>query len=183
MVYITDQGTNAIVALNPRSGATTSYPVPTPDATPLGMTLGPDGALWFTERSVDKVARMTLHGRFTEWDLTPGAFPNRITVGPDRALWFTELDTNQLGRITTGGHLTEFPLNGGSVGITTGRDGQLYVVLFGAGQLARVNTSGVQTGAWTLPAASFALQVARGHHDDLWVTDSSGLLYRVTPYT
>jgi virginiamycin B lyase len=182
LIYITDQGTNAIVSLNPRTGAATSYAVPTPDATPLGMTLGPDRALWFTERSVDKVARMTLHGHFTEWNLTPGAFPNRITVGPDGALWFTELDTNQLGRITTTGTLTELPLDGGPVGITTGRDGQLYVVLFSAGQLARVNTSGVQTGSWTLPAASFALQVARGQHDDLWATDSAGLLYRVTPY-
>ena len=76
---MTDQGNNTIVRLDPRTGQTTSFPVPTPDATPLGLTLGSDGALWFTERSADQIGRMTLDGAFREWSLDSGLLPQ-----PDR---------------------------------------------------------------------------------------------------
>src|SRR5687768_18461179 len=55
-----------------------------------GIVTGPDGALWFTERSVNKIGRMSAGGVVTEYPgLTPGE-PTSITVGPDRALWFAD---------------------------------------------------------------------------------------------
>jgi virginiamycin B lyase len=182
-IYVSEQGANAIARLNPVTGEATDIPVPTPNATVQSGALGPDGAIWFIERSAAKVGRMTLDGHFTEYPLTPGAFPNRIVAGPDGALWFTELLANKVGRITTDGVLTEYSVPGGPVGITVGRDGQLYVALFTGRAVARVNLAGQVTGEWTLPGALGALQIATGFGLDLWVTDSSaGKLYRVTPY-
>jgi virginiamycin B lyase len=182
-LYITEQGANAIARLTPATGQVREFPVPTPNSTPLGLALGSDGALWFIERTAAKVARMTLDGSFTEYPLAPGAFPNRIVAGPDGALWFTELLAGKIGRITTNGVLTEFPIVGGPVGITLGKDGQLYVDLAFVPGVDRVNLTGAVTGHWDLPGAVETLQIATGSGLDLWVTDNlGGKIYRVTPY-
>ena len=179
-LYITEQGANAIARLDPVTGQVTQFPVPTPAATPLGLALGRDGALWFVERSAAKIGRMTPDGTFTEYPLAPGASPNRIVAGPDGALWFTELFGGKIGRITTAGDLTEYPLPGGPVGITVGRNGNLYVALFSAHGLDQVNLAGQVTGHWDLPGA---LQVATGAGLTIWVADNfGGKVYRVTPY-
>ncbi len=180
-VYVTEQGSNAIARLNPVTGDAVDIPVPTPDATVQSGVLGPDGAIWFIERSADKVGRMTLDGQFTEYQLTPGSFPNRIVVGPDGALWFTELFSGMLGRITTSGTLTEYPVAGGPVGITVGKDGQLYTALFLASGVARVNTKGQVTGTWTLPGAAGPLQITTGFGLDIWTADADHV-YELTPY-
>jgi len=182
-IYVTEQGANAIARLDPTTGAATDIPVPTPNATVQSGALGPDGAIWFIERSAAKVGRMTLDGHFTEYPLTPGAFPNRIVVGPDDALWFTELRAGKIGRITTEGALSEYPIAGGPVGITVGKDRELYVDLFNAGAVARVNLNGEVTGQWALPGAVGPLLITTGFGLDIWVTDSfGGKIYRLTPY-
>lgn len=53
-LWFVDQSGNAIGEITP-SGAVTEYAVPTPnafsaDVSPVGLTLGPDGNLWFTEQ-------------------------------------------------------------------------------------------------------------------------------------
>ena len=182
-LYITEQFGNAIARVNPVTGAAVDFPVPTPNSTTQSGTLGPDGAIWFVERSAAKVGRMALDGTFTEYPLTPGAFPNRIVAAPDGNLWFTELNAGKLGRITPGGVLTEFAISGGPVGITLGKDGQLYVDLLAGHAVDRVNLDGAVTGQWALPGAVSNLQITTGFGLDIWVTDSSGdQLYRVTPY-
>lgn len=182
-VYITDQGVNGIWRLNPQTGQTTEFPAPTPDATVQSGVLGPDGAIWFIERAAAQVGRMTLDGHFTEYPLAEGAGPNRIVVGPDGALWFTERTADRVGRITTSGQLTEYPVDGGPVGITVGKDGQLYTVLFSDASVARLNLQGQVTGEWSLPGAGGPLQIAQGTGLDLYVTDTfGGGLYRLTPY-
>ena len=143
------------------------YDTPTPDSGALGLVRGPDGALYFTERNVDKVGRLAPNGMFHEWSLDEGSFPNRIAVGPDGNVWFTELFGNKLGRIDSSGTLTEFPIDGGPVGITTGPDGQLYVALWLSSQVARVDTSGEVTAIWSVPGA---LQVGTSR-DSVWATD------------
>jgi virginiamycin B lyase len=182
-IYVSEQGANAIARLNPVTRQAIDLLVPTPNATVQSGALGPDGAVWFIERSADKVGRMTLDGRFTEYPLTPGSFPNRIVTGPDGALWFTELNANKVGRITTGGVLNEYPVAGGPVGITVGRDRQLYVDLFTARAVARVNLNGKVTGRWALPGAGGPLLITTGFGLDIWVTDTlGGKIYRLTPY-
>lgn len=182
-VYVTEQGSNAIARVDPETGAALDFPTPTPASTTQSGVLGPDGAIWFIERAAAKVGRMTLDGHFTEYPLTPGSFPNRIVVGPDGALWFSELRANKIGRITTDGTLTEYSMPGGPVGITVGKDGQLYTVLFLAGAVARMDLGGNITGQWALPGAGGPLQIATGTGLDLWITDTfGGNVYRLTPY-
>jgi virginiamycin B lyase len=84
---VTEYGAGALARLNRFTGQVVEYPLPTPNGGPLGITFGPDGALWIVQREADRVARFTLDGRFTEYALPAGSFPNRIVAGLDGALW------------------------------------------------------------------------------------------------
>lgn len=182
-IYVTEQGANAIARVNPTTGEAIDFPITSGSCCPQSGVLGPDAAIWFVERASARIGRMTLDGNFTEYPLAHGSVPNRIVVGPDDALWFSELAGGKLGRITTGGVLNEFPIAGGPVGITVGKDGQLYVDLFLGRGVDRVNLQGQLTGHWDLPGAVGPLLISTGFGLDIWVTDSlGGKLYRVTPY-
>ena len=70
---------------------------------PTGITLGPDGNLWFTLRGGDgAIGRITPQGVITEYTagLTPGGAPTDIVEGRDGNLWFTlSADPGGIGRI------------------------------------------------------------------------------------
>ena len=70
----------------------TEFNIPTAASQPQDIVLGPDGKLWFTENSVNKIGRVTpgnpplieefpVAATFTE--------PLNITVGPDGKIWFS----------------------------------------------------------------------------------------------
>ena len=64
------------------------------------ITAGPDGALWFTEYSANRIGRITTAGVITEYTVpTASSKPYGIAVGPDGALWFTESNADKIGRI------------------------------------------------------------------------------------
>jgi virginiamycin B lyase len=84
------------------AGAITEYPVPTPDSQPGSITVGPDGALWFTEHADNRIGRITLAGAITEYLVpTAASAPMVAESGPDGAVWFTEYYGDKIGRINT----------------------------------------------------------------------------------
>lgn len=187
IVWFTDSTGNRIGRLDPGTGDFTMYDVPTAGGFPLGITMGPDGNIWFLERRAGLVARMTPSGTFTEWTLVTGAGPNRIVVGPDDALWFTELRSNRMGRITTSGRLTEFPVAqapadaGGPVGLTVGPDGALYAALFKVGgpdYVARFDLAGNVTRVWPVSGAL----IMGSSQGAVWATDAfADTVIRIRP--
>jgi streptogramin lyase len=62
------------------------YSLP-PLSGPWGITLGPDGNIWFAETISGKIGRMTPQGELTEFQVDGG--PIAITAGPDGNIWFT----------------------------------------------------------------------------------------------
>src|SRR5947199_7105244 len=84
------------------------YPIPTSASVPTEIVVGPDGALWFTEFSGNKIGRVTTAGVFTEFTVpTASSQPRGIVSGPDGALWFVEGAGNKVGRLTTAGTFSE----------------------------------------------------------------------------
>ena len=82
------------------TGQVTEYPLPTPNASPAIITLGPDGNLWFTEAHAGKLGKVNPAGSVTEIPLPDHtAGPAAITSGPDGNLWFTEFVGNSVGRL------------------------------------------------------------------------------------
>lgn len=114
---------------------------------PDQITAGPDGNLWFTDISLDRIVRITSAGVMTEFQiLTPFSRPIGITAGPDGAVWFTELVASKIGRITTDGTITEFPLPTAASsphGITTGPDGALWFTEARGNKIGRITTAGL----------------------------------------
>jgi virginiamycin B lyase len=109
------------------------FPTPTPGSNPYFITTGPDGNLWFTEHSANKIGQITPTGSISEFPLLPvtsNPSPTGITTGADGNLWFTESNTNKIGRIMPDGtHVTEFPVPTASSDpeqIIAGPDGNLW---------------------------------------------------------
>ena len=67
------------------SGVSTEFPLGSGLEDPVGITAGPDGAVWFGESYDTVVGRITTSGTITEY--TVDARPYGITLGPDGALW------------------------------------------------------------------------------------------------
>jgi len=83
------------------AGAITEYRVVTAGSHVVGIALGPDGALWFTDNGVGRIGRITLTGAITEYLIpTASGGPFGIAAGPDGALWFAENSANKIGRIS-----------------------------------------------------------------------------------
>jgi streptogramin lyase len=73
------------------------------------LTLGTDGALWFTDSGHNAIARMSGTGQLTEYPVpTPNSGVDGITTASDGGMWFTESAANKIGRIDTTGKIFEF---------------------------------------------------------------------------
>lgn len=111
---------------------------------PSGIVVGPDGNLWFTEVSTDKIARITTAGTITEFDVPKGTGPYWLAVGVDGNFWFTGQAlfpiVGRVGRMTPTGSTTIFPLGTGNEypqHITSASDGNLYFAVQN-GRLGRI---------------------------------------------
>ena len=77
------------------------FPIPTSPGSPLAITAGPNGNLWFTESGANKIGQITPSGTISEFSVpTSASDPEGITKGPDGNLWFTENGANKIGQIT-----------------------------------------------------------------------------------
>src|SRR5207247_333447 len=177
-----DGGFNNFIGRYTREGTFASFPLATKDgfrrfvAGSFGhsaITAGPDGNMWFTENSGNKVGKITPNGTITEFVL-PAFFssPSGITSGPDGNLWFTETSSNKIGRITTAGALTEFALGSGRspLGITSAPDGNLWFTEQLAARIGRITPAGAFTEFSTDAAP---IHIMAGPDSNLWFTASS----------
>jgi virginiamycin B lyase len=181
--------TDAIGQINPATGVFTQFPIPTTNAGPFSIVLGPDDALWFTEFSAGQIGRLTTAGAFTEFALPSGtsALPTQIVVGPDGALWFPESGSGKIGRIPTTAtpanpQVTEYPMSYPgciSNGIASGPLNSLwYVGCLGSVSnftIDQVSLAGVQT-IYDAPSG-FAFADPRfltvGADGALWISDQN----------
>jgi virginiamycin B lyase len=155
----------------------TEFSVPTPLSQPAGITVGPDGALWFTEENGHKIGRITTAGQITEYPTpTQPSAPNEITTGPDGALWFTEFGANppKIGRLTTAGAFTEFdlPLGSGPDGITAGPDGAIWFTMTSAAKIGRITLDGTSITEYPLPGGFVPGDITPGPDGRLWFTEA-----------
>ena len=92
---------------SPPTARLTEYALPAGTG-PIGITNGPDQALWFVEFRTNAIARMTLDGTVTDQISipTPNADALQIAPGPRRTLWFTEGfgDSNRIGCLLPWSH-------------------------------------------------------------------------------
>ncbi len=107
-----------IFRLDPSSGALVNTFTLPANSIVADMTPGPDGALWFADRGLNKIGRLANDGTMTFFAVpTANSGLFGITTGCDGALWFTERGANQVGRLTTTGTFTEYPVPTANAGL------------------------------------------------------------------
>jgi virginiamycin B lyase len=125
------------------TGQLTEFKLPNAGSAPEGITVGPDGNLWFTEHGTTNIGRITTAGKIEEFPVGKDGSPKNI-VAADGSLWFTDLGTNKLGRITLAGQVTERSVGGGYrqlEGLAAGTDGSVWLAETHANTVARVLAS------------------------------------------
>lgn len=170
-----------------RDGEVLEYPI----GIPGGLTLGPDGAVWFTElgthdslvRGDSRIGRVTAAGHVTLFSLPAGSRAWGITLGHDGALWFTDTDANRIGRITTTGHITEYQMptsDAGPGAIAAGSDGALWFSESNGKKIGRITTSGHIT-EYPVPGGPGEFShLALGPDGAIWFVTSDGNIGRIT---
>jgi virginiamycin B lyase len=89
----------AIVRYDPVTAAVTAYPLSAQDGGASALTMGPDGAIWFTE-SDGTVGRLALGSGAIERHAFAGTGQlSTIAVGPDGDLWVAAPEVNAILRI------------------------------------------------------------------------------------
>jgi virginiamycin B lyase len=147
-------------------------------ALPFGIALGPDGALWFTERGTDSVGRIEPDGTLGTWTtLTPGADPTAIAAGPDGNIWFTEQGVNAIARLEPGGQVTEYPVpsdNAVPAGIAAGPDGAMWFTERNGHRIGRAAADGT-ISEFPIPSAfPGPMGITTGPDGALWFTEQRG---------
>jgi streptogramin lyase len=161
-------------------GVVTTYTDPT-ISSPLAITGGPDGALWFTNQGNNSIGRITTAGVVSNYTDPSISNPFGIAAGPDGALWFTNAGNNSIGRITTAGVISNYtdPSIVGSEGIAAGPDGALWFTSFDGHSIGRITTAGVSSN-YTDPGITAPGGITAGPAGALWFTDSNDSIGRIT---
>jgi virginiamycin B lyase len=172
-----------------------------PDEVPGGITVGPDGNLWFTvfdprlggtKAAIGRISPTSAPGDTIRLFPLPasGEMPGDIVSGPDGNLWFTEAEFSassqgnggvvsaHLARITPDGVVRTFPLPGVTrdpVALALGKDDNFWVCW---ADLATGKTDAIAritpTGAATeypLPALSTPTGIVWGPDGAVWITE------------
>jgi streptogramin lyase len=164
-----------------------------PAPSPRGTVLGPDGNIWFTEQTGNRIGRITPAGVVTEYSagLSPGAGPGGMALGPDNNIWFVERTGNRIGMIIampangTVGTITEFSagITAGALPITivAGPDGNLWFTENTANKIGRITTAGVVTEfSAGISAGALPNNIALGPDGNLWFTEQSDRIAKIT---
>ena len=153
---------------------------------PVGITAGPDGNIWFTERQGNRIGRMTTRGVQLPGFPVPtrASRPDYITVGPEGSLWFPERGGDKLGRITLKGEIgeiTEFdvrPPGSEPTTITVGPDGNIWFTTLHERRIARITPYGtddqIQRSIWecpVLPPNTSLTYIVSGSDGNLWYAE------------
>ena len=201
-IWFTEFRASQIGRLDLATGTITEFPIPNSDrffdiftqtfttsTGPRGITVGPDGNLWFAQFNASRIGRITPSGEITQFPTpTPNSRPVGITAGPDGNVWFTEPVGNKIGRITPDGVITEFPLPtpmSRPVGITLGLDGGLWFAEYIGNKIGRIDPA---TGAITeivVPTPNSGPNfIEVGPDGALWFTESlANQIGRLDPAT
>jgi streptogramin lyase len=159
------------------------------------IVLGPDGKLWFTEKTANKIGRVTPGNPplIEEFPLPTGwTEPFNITVGPDNRIWASAKEA-------AGGVVRMNPANPSDVqgfggfnvtsaaGIAAGPDGKIWLGDSAQGKVVRIDPadgSEEDISDIAINGGSFNIRnLSPGPPGDpnVWVTDFGGQIAKVAP--
>jgi streptogramin lyase len=163
-------------------GTVSSYSDPGIDF-PRGITLGPDGALWFTSAANDSIGRIDTGGTVTTYPGPGIDGPFRIAAGPDGLLWFTNFVGDSIGSIDPGGGVVDHPDPSidDPAGITAGPDGGIWFTNNGADSIGRIDPFSWVVDEYIGAGISQPGAITAGPDGALWFSNfGNGSIGRIT---
>ncbi len=154
----------------------TYFPVPDSMFMPTGITVGPDGAMWFAD-PFGQIGRIDASGAISGFSAQ--SQPSKIALGPDGNLWFTDWSANIVSRMTPSGVVSQFAIPTASASVTAiaaGPDGNVWFTESGPNpnQIGRITPAGVIT-EFTVPTTSAKLAgLTAGPDGNVWFTEADG---------
>jgi len=166
-VWFVQRAGNKIGRLNPRTGESAAWAVPTPGSTPLGIAIQRyrdnsvlNNTLFFTEYDGNRIGALRLIG--TQWTFkefiipTPNSRPVDIAVDNEGYVWFTESAADRIGRLnSTDGTFTEYLVLEGSRpwGITADSRGFIWFTMSEARKIAKLDPRSGLCESFQVPIA------------------------------
>lgn len=184
IILVTETAPTCSSDESPAPMVVAEYPVPDSSGF-MSMTIGPDGALWFTDINANAIGRIDPSSMtMRRYPLSRIATnPMGITVGSDSALWFAEEGYSEIGRINEEGKVQEFKTPLGRIdpyALGAGPDGALWFSASAEG-IARITTSGRVT-LHQLPEDVVDVRgIVTGPDRALWFIGGTGY-YRFSPH-
>ena len=153
---------------------------------PRDITLGPDGALWFTNQGSlmfpklhkNPIGRITTTGGVRSYPARGLKVAFAITTGRGKTLSFTSSNAHTIGAITTGGTVTTRTVATTPLGIARAPDGELWFTTGARGRsIGRMSADG-QIRRYTDPrpdAIDFPYAITAGPDGALWFTNNNSI--------
>jgi LPXTG-motif cell wall-anchored protein len=149
-LWITEGVGNAIASFDPSTTDWNEYT--TPAADPDGLTLAPDGILWYAMYNAQKVGSIDPNNPSTSAAIATGQPANQgsnsLTTTPDGKIWVAEINDQ---RIDSYDPSTSSWTTGSSLGldvfnVTTGPDGNVWYSTYAANGVGKLDvTTGTHT--------------------------------------
>jgi streptogramin lyase len=167
-------------------GIVSEAKIPTAAATPLGITSGPDGNLWFTEFNGNKIGKAVPNsfpaaGSIVECGPLPSANSGPVDIVSDAStpnkVWFDEFASDRIGNVDTSTcTYNEFAIptaNAGPEGLTADQNGVLWFAesATGIGAVAKMTIGGTVTEYATGLQGSNPISVAIAGDNTVWYVD------------
>jgi streptogramin lyase len=132
-----------------------------------------DGALWFPEAGVSKIASLSTAGVFNE--LAMPAQAAAMAEGIDGNLWVASRTGSSIWRILRSGALTSFTIPGGGEvgGMVLGTDNNIWFTEQSGGKIGKITPNGSIT-EYTVPGSGAEpLSIIVGPDDNIWFLDDA----------
>jgi streptogramin lyase len=182
-VWFTESNAFKLAVFFPSNDTFREIPVGISDLEMWGLTIDPDGRVWFTGHN-----RVTGQGyvsyydvgleRFASFEFRNGTFPMRVLYGDDGNLWVTLFSGNELAKLNpqteeidyfdTPGTLT------GPAGLTWDSAGKLWVSFALSNQIASFDPHTESFTTYSPPVVGSPVGIATDERANVWVADHGG---------
>jgi virginiamycin B lyase len=151
------------------------------DAVPFGVAVAPDGTVWATLPSADKLLRISPGGEATAFDVpTRKSGLGDVAVGPDGVVYFLAMTANKIGRLA-GEKFEEFTVPTPKAGLTAlavAPDGAVWFTELRGHRLGRLADGKITEFELPRPDAR-PVGIAVDGSNNVWYADLSGWLGRL----